>query len=145
MLSRTGYLVQNGVYVTRAVIDTERQVLGDPAERLGNRAALEADQMSDEEAIEELSRAADVYARMKAAGFVVHAGGKAAREERIDDDADALALEDAKLVEAERAEQQQGGGAGQVPAAENNDEQGAAATPLVTAPRPADHDDDKER
>lgn len=76
LLVRAGSIVQKAVYAAETIVALERMVGGDPKDALlAGQESEDADDMSDDEAIAELRRAADVYGRMTAQGLSVITGG----------------------------------------------------------------------
>lgn len=77
ILARYGNLVGKATNLSQAVVDIEREVVGDPSKRLPDEAGARADNMTDEDAVAALERAGKLAARIAASGFVVIDGGTA--------------------------------------------------------------------
>lgn len=73
-LTRIANIVQKGIYAAESCAGLERMVLGDPKERAG----FEGDErdMTTDEALEVIGRAADLAKRVEQSGFRVFKGGR---------------------------------------------------------------------
>lgn len=72
MIARIAQVTQKALYATQTVVEIERDIVGDPAKRAEEELSEE---MTQEDAIEEIERAAALWDRMKQKGLRVIPGG----------------------------------------------------------------------